>query len=106
MPERFCGAANPGCSRLSGGSARRVNASVSGPTDFVDVAACGRADLLIGPQVYQPVGMGGLPKAMEIRRVQEISTKLGKAGRGASRGPGGPPYVGRNRLENMVGYAG
>jgi hypothetical protein len=36
----------------------------------------------------------GPPKVMKTRGVQEISTKLGKAGRGASRGPGGPPYFG------------
>jgi hypothetical protein len=37
----------------------------------------------------------GPPKAIKTRRVWELSTKLGKAGRGASRGPGGPPYLGR-----------
>jgi hypothetical protein len=31
---------------------------------------------------------------MKIRRVQELSGNLGKAGQGASRGPGGPPYFG------------
>jgi hypothetical protein len=41
----------------------------------------------------------GPPKAMKTRGVRAGSTMLGRAGRGASRGPGGPPrgppYFGR-----------
>jgi hypothetical protein len=33
-------------------------------------------------------------KGDENPQVLRFSTKLGKAGRGASRGPGGPPYFG------------
>jgi hypothetical protein len=39
-------------------------------------------------------GQCGLPKVMKSSRVREISKDIGKAGQGASRGPGGPPYFG------------
>jgi hypothetical protein len=50
----------------------------------------------VNPSAW-PVGMAlratkGDEKPVGFR---EISMKLGKAGRGASRGPGGPPYFGR-----------
>jgi hypothetical protein len=40
----------------------------------------------------------GPPKTMKTSRVSEILDAHRKAGRGASRGPGGPPYIGSERV--------
>jgi hypothetical protein len=77
MPERLCGAANPGCSRLSGGSLQRVNASVSGiASGGTDVAACGR-------RITNPPQVANLPHKVpqdQLCGVEFLGGRVGYAG--------------------------
>ena len=73
---------------------RRAGCTVENPAQAIgntSGVAAGRC--LIGQQVANvSPSPSGPPRRDEKPQILRFSTKRGKAGRGASRGPGGPPY--------------